>query len=152
MKKELKKQLLTVAIIFISTISIVQAQKSPVYAPNGVALGGYDPVAFFTQSKPVKGSASYSYNWEGVNWLFTDKSDLEKFKAEPMKFAPQYGGYCAYGTSQGHKAPTQADTWTIVNNKLYFNYNSKVKDIWTKNQSALIDSANRKWSTVMNME
>jgi YHS domain-containing protein len=151
-KKTLMKQLLTIAIIFVSTISIAHAQKSPVYATNGIALGGYDAVAFFTQSKPVKGSASYSYSWEGVNWLFADKADLESFKKSPMKFAPAYGGYCAYGTSEGHKAPTHADTWTIVNNKLYFNYNRKVKEMWLKNQSALIDSANRKWPLIMDME
>ncbi len=146
------KLLLTSAIIFISTFSAVKAQKSPVYAPNGTALGGYDPVAFFTQSKPVKGSSSYSYSWEGVNWLFADQTDLESFKKSPINYAPQYGGYCAYGASQGHKAPTQADTWTIVDNKLFFNYNGKVKEMWLKNQSALIDSANVKWPLIMDKE
>ena len=152
MKRLLMKQLLIIAVVFISTSSIVQAQKSPVYAPNGIALEGYDAVAFFTQSKPVKGSASFSYNWEGAKWLFADKADLEKFRESPTKFAPQYGGYCAYGVSQGHKAPVQTDTWTILNNKLYFNYNSKVKETWVKNQSEYIDQANKKWPSVMDTE
>jgi YHS domain-containing protein len=146
------KLLLIIAITFISTISSVSAQKSAVYAPGGIALAGYDAVAFFTQAKPVKGLATYSYNWDGANWLFADKANLESFRKSPDKYAPQYGGYCAYGTSQGHKAPTQAKTWTIVDNKLYFNYNSQVKEIWVKNQTALIDSANMKWPMIMNKE
>ena len=146
------KQFLVIVGILISAISGVYAQKSPVYAPDGVALKGYDPVAFFTQAKPVQGSADYSFTWEGVNWFFVDKTNLESFKKLPSKYAPQYGGYCAYGTSKGHKAPTQPDTWTIVDNKLYFNYNSKVKEMWLKNQTALIDSANRIWPVIMNKE
>jgi YHS domain-containing protein len=152
MKKVLKKQFLTIATIFISTISIVHAQKSPVYAPHGVALDGYDAVAFFNQAKPVKGSESFSYSWQGAKWLFADKNDLEKFKESPVKYAPQYGGYCAYGVSQGHKAPIEADTWTILDNKLYFNYDAKVKATWMKNQSVYIDQANSKWPAIVNKD
>jgi YHS domain-containing protein len=108
-------------------------------------LKGYDVVAFFTQGKPVKGSTDYSFQWNGVKWLFYNNTDLETFKGSPEKYAPQYGGYCAYGTAEGHKAPTQADTWTIVDNKLYFNYNARVKEMWNKNRSALIDTANKNW-------
>ena len=141
-----------IAIAFISMTLTVSAQKSAVYAPHGIALGGYDAVAFFMQSKPVKGSTSYSFNWNGANWLFSDKVNLESFKKSPEKYAPQYGGYCAYGTAEGHKAPTEADTWTIVDNKLYFNYNKKVKELWSQNQSALIDSANIQWPVIKDKE
>jgi YHS domain-containing protein len=142
------KRVLIIAIVLVATSLQVSAQKSAVYAPHGIALDGYDAVAFFTMSKPVKGSASYAFNWHGANWLFSDETNLESFKKSPEKYAPQYGGYCAYGTAEGHKAPTQADTWTIVNNKLYFNYNKKVKELWSRNQSALIDSANMRWPII----
>ena len=66
----------------------------------------------------------------------------------PEKYAPQYGGYCAFGTADGHKAPTQAETWTIVDDKLYFNYNLKVKDLWNKNMKANIEKADKNWPTV----
>jgi hypothetical protein len=66
----------------------------------------------------------------------------------PEKYAPQYGGYCAYGTSEGHKAPTQAETWTIVNGKLYFNYNKQVKQMWMKDQAHRIEIADQKWPEV----
>src|SRR5580765_5974450 len=117
------KRVLNVAIALICTCSVVSAQKSPVYAPKGIALDGYDAVAFFKQGKPVKGSSANALQWNGAQWLFADKADLESFKSSPEKYAPQYGGYCAYGSVHNHKAPTEIDTWSIVDNKLYLNYN-----------------------------
>jgi len=140
--------------IIISTICFTQsvtAQSSEVFAPSGIAINGYDPVAFFTEGKPLKGLDEFSFNWKNVQWKFISQSNLDSFKTAPEKFAPQFGGYCAYGTSQGHKAPTQADTWTIINEKLYFNYNMKVKGLWDKNRIPLIDSANVKWSSIKNL-
>jgi YHS domain-containing protein len=129
---------------------IVQAnaQSSEVFAPGGTAINGYDAVAFFKESKPVKGSPTYSYQYKDATWLFSSKEDLDAFASAPEKYAPQYGGYCAYGTSQGHKASTEADTWTIVNNKLYFNYNKQVKQMWVKDQAHLIEVADQKWPEV----
>jgi YHS domain-containing protein len=126
--------------------------KSEVFNINGVAIRGYDAVAFFTENKPVLGSKSFSYTWKGVSWQFASESNLNLFKASPEKYLPQYGGYCAYGTADGHKAKTEVDTWTIVDDKLYFNYNQNVKKLWLKNQKALIDSADRKWNWVKTME
>src|SRR5258708_18076638 len=146
------KRKLIILIAFVGMFFTVNAQKSAVYAPDGIALNGYDAVAFFTQGKPVKGSSDYSLKWNDANWLFSSKADLESFKGSPEKYAPQYGGYCAYGTAEGHKAPTQADTWTIVDDKLYFNYNKKVKELWSKNRSALIDSANKNWVLLKDKE
>src|SRR5215470_3525808 len=116
--------------------SFASAQKSPVYAPKGVALDGYDAVAFFTKGKPVKGSSAYALQWNGAQWLFADKTDLETFQKTPEKYAPQYGGYCAYGVAQGHKATTEIDTWTIADNKLYLNYSQKVKSTWQKDEAS----------------
>lgn len=126
----------------------VAAQRAAIFAPEGKAIKGYDPVAFFTDSKPVKGADSLSYKWENAIWLFASRANLESFKAAPEKYAPQYGGYCAYGTSEGHKAPTETDTWTIVDGKLYFNYNRKVKELWTKDTKARIEKANQQWPVI----
>lgn len=140
----------TILIAFIAFLGIAQAkaQKSEIFAPGGKAIKGYDPVAFFTESKPVKGTDSLSYQWKEATWLFASRKNLEAFKSDPDKYAPQYGGYCAYGLSQGHKAPTQTDTWTVVNDKLYFNYNSKVKELWVKDQPSLIKTADEKWPSL----
>jgi hypothetical protein len=145
--KFMKRTILLTAIAFLSILS-VKAQKSEVFAPGGKAIKGYDPVAFFKQSKAVKGVDSLAYKWKDATWLFATRDDMEAFKATPEKYAPQYGGYCAYGTSQGHKAPTQTDTWTVANDKLYFNYNQDVKKLWTKDQDALIKTADEKWPEI----
>jgi YHS domain-containing protein len=142
------KRFLIIAALALVTAIQVHAQQSEIFAPGGKAIKGYDPVAFFKESKPVKGSDKFQYKWKDATWFFSTSENLEAFKANPEKFAPQYGGYCAYGTSQGHKAPTQTDTWTVANDKLYFNYNDKVKEIWTKDQANLIKTADEKWPEV----
>ena len=145
------KRVWVIAIALISVYS-VSAQKSPVYAPKGIALDGYDAVAFFKQGKPVKGSSAFEFQWNSAQWLFADQADLESFKKTPEKYAPQYGGHCAYGASKGKKAPTEVDTWSIVDNKLYLNYNQNVKSIWVKDQGAYIETANKNWPMIMDKE
>jgi hypothetical protein len=146
------KRVWLVTMVFISLLSVASAQKSPIYAPKGVAVDGYDAVAFFTQGKPVKGSSLYALNWSGAQWLFADKADLESFQKAPEKYAPQYGGYCAYAAAKGHKASTEVDTWAIVNGKLYLNYDQGVKSTWNKNQAAYIESANKNWPQIRDKE
>lgn len=139
------KILLNVTTLVFFTIFSVKAQKSEIFAPGGKAIKGYDPVAFFKLSKPVKGADSLSITWKDAKWLFSTRENLESFKTNPEMYAPQYGGYCAYGTAEGHKAPTQTEIWTIVNDKLYFNYNTKVKESWVKDQKTLIEKADQQW-------
>lgn len=145
------KHIHLLALFILSTV-LSQAQKSPVFAPDGKAIRGYDPVAFFSQAKPVMGADSLSYTWKDVTWMFASKENRDLFIADPEKYAPQYGGYCAYGTSQGHKAPTQVDTWTVSDGKLYFNYNKKVQESWNKNQQALIEKADKIWPEIKDKE
>lgn len=131
-------------------VTAVQAQQKPeVFTTEAGAIQGYDPVAFFKESKPVLGTKELVYTWNGAEWHFSTQENLDLFKADPSKYAPQYGGYCAYGTASGHKAPTQPETWTIVDNKLYFNFNTNVQKLWNKNQKGLIDQADKKWPTVI---
>lgn len=139
------KRTIIIALAAFFAIAQAKAQKSEIFISGGKAIKGYDPVAFFKEAKPVKGADSLSYQWKAATWLFSNRENLEAFMATPEKYAPQYGGYCAYGTSQGHKAPTETDTWTVVNDKLYFNYNAKVKEIWTKDEQNLIQQADQKW-------
>ena len=111
-------------------------------------LGCYDVVAYFTQSAPVKGNSEFVYVWKGGKWYFANRENQEAFKASPEKYAPQYGGYCAYGTAGGYKAPTDPDAWTVSDGKLYLNYNKKVMENWRKDQANFIDKANKNWPTV----
>jgi hypothetical protein len=109
-------------IVFIFCFQIVFAQQ--VYVKNNQAIGGYDPVAYFKESKPVKGQDQFTFVWKDATWKFSSAENLNDFKATPEKYAPQFGGYCAYGMSENHKAPTSPDAWTIVDEKLYLNYNT----------------------------
>jgi YHS domain-containing protein len=142
------KQILSGFILFFLFACGRTNQHSEIFAPGGQAIKGYDAVAFFTERKPVVGNNGLSYSWKGAEWLFSSKENLESFSSDPEKYAPQYGGYCAYGTANGHKAPTETDTWTIVDDKLYFNYSSKVKEMWLKDQKALIEKADKNWPSV----
>jgi len=112
------------------------------------AIQGYDPVAFFKEGKPVAGKKELTFNWSGASWYFSTQENLDAFKSNPTYYAPQFGGWCAYGTAAGHKSPTQAETWSIVDNKLYFNYNMAVQKLWNKNQKGLIEQANKNWPAV----
>jgi YHS domain-containing protein len=138
--------------VYMIAVIILTSCSNPkeVYSTSEGAIGGYDPVSFFEEGSPVKGLADYTYQWKGADWHFSTKSNLEKFKESPESFAPQFGGYCAYGTADGHKAPTEPGTFTIVDGKLYLNYNNDVKAMWMKDQTNLIEKANKNWSTVKN--
>ncbi len=139
------KRKIQIIILSLIVAGSAMAQKSEVFAPDGKAIRGYDPVAFFKEGKPVMGNADFTMTWKDAKWFFVSKENLDNFRANPEKFAPQYGGYCVYGASEGHKAPSQPETWTIINDKLYFNYNSKVKEEWIRNTDSLIKKADMAW-------
>ena len=147
----MKKLLIAAAIVMIASTQ-VKAQKEEVFITNSQAIRGYDPVAYFKVGKPVKGNESYHYQWKNTTWLFATKEDLELFSRNPEQYSPQYGGYCAYGLSEGHKAPTDPNAWTIVEGKLYLNYSPKVKEMWMKNQKERIQVADKTWSEIKNKE
>lgn len=143
----MKKVFLVVAVAVMASVQL-KAQKAEVFSTTFGAINGYDPVAFFKEGKPVKGNESFTYKWNDAEWHFSSKENLDSFSKNPEKYAPQYGGYCAYGCSEGHKAPTTPDTWTIIDGKLYFNYNLKVKELWSKNREERIEQANKNWPEI----
>lgn len=112
---------------------------------EGVAIEGYDPVAYFTDSKPVKGSPQYTYQWHGAVWHFASAQHRDAFAKSPESYAPQYGGYCAYGVSEGHTAPVDPAAWKIIHGKLYLNYNKEVQGLFLKDPSSQIEKADQNW-------
>ena len=125
------------------------AAKAPVFSKNGIAINGYDPVAYFTQSKPVKGKKSYSAKHNGATFLFSSAENKAKFESNTAKYAPQYGGYCAYAVSKGATAKTDPNAWSIENGKLYLNYNRDVRSIWEQDIPGNIKRANANWPYVL---
>ena len=118
---------------------------------NGVALGGYDPVAYFDVGQPTKGMKPLAYTYKGSVFLFANEANRGKFAAEPEKYAPQYGGFCALGTANGYKVKTDPDAFKVVDGRLYFNYNRKVLEIWQQDEAGFIKRANQNWPEVSRM-
>lgn len=140
------KNLLTMVLLTGSLFAFGQQPK--IYSTIEGAIQGYDPVAYFKASKPIKGTKDFSFVWNEATWYFSSQENLDAFKNSPEKFAPQYGGYCAFGTSRGYKAPTQPQAWTVFNNKLYLNYNGEVLKTWIKKKEEFIVTADENWKTI----
>jgi hypothetical protein len=115
----------------------------------GVALKGYDPVAYFTMGRPVAGQEALQYRWRGARWFFATKEDMGMFQQDPDRYAPQYGGYCAYAVSQGTTADIDPESWAIVDNKLYLNLNPDVQKIWQQDRDDYIRQADTNWPRLM---
>lgn len=143
----MKKYLLLIAIFVFATL-LLTAQKPEIFTKEGKAVEGYDVVAFFTAGNAIKGNDSLSYIWKDAKWLFSTNENRSKFEKNPDGYAPQYGGYCAFGASKNYKAPAEVNTWTIIQDKLYFNYNSRVKESWSKSSDSLISKANLFWPSL----
>jgi YHS domain-containing protein len=114
------------------------------YEPSGVAVRGYDTVAYFTQGKPVEGKEAFATEWQGAEWRFASQEHLDLFNASPEKYAPQFGGYCAYGVAVGNLVKIEADLWDIVDGKLYLNYDEDLQAKWRKNIPGFIVQAQEK--------
>jgi YHS domain-containing protein len=125
-----------------------EGQTSEIFTTREGAIQGYDVVAYFAENKPVKGAKEFSASYLGEIWFFASAENLKAFQSTPEKYIPQFGGFCAYGMSQGYKAKTEPDAFTIVDGKLYLNYNQAVRKIWNEKQAELIDKANSNWPTV----
>lgn len=116
---------------------------------SDTAILGYDTVAYFTDGKPVKGSDSYVATWMGAKWKFASQAHLDLFKAAPEKYAPQYGGYCAYGVAVDNLVSIEPDKFKVVDGKLYLNYDADVQQKWLKNPIGYIKTADSKFQALL---
>lgn len=113
---------------------------------DGLALHGFDTVAYFTVESAVRGNSQYEFAWNGAKWLFSSAENLEKFRQNPEKYAPQFGGFCSYAVSHGYTANGDPEAWKIVDSKLYLNYNQEVKKMWEQNQEQFIKNGEKNWT------
>jgi hypothetical protein len=116
---------------------------------SSTAVGGYDPVAYFNEGKPVEGRKEFTHVWKGVTWRFASEKNRDAFRGKPDAFAPQYGGYCAWAVSQGYTAKGDPRHWRIVEGKLYLNYDAKVQRDWEKDIPGHIAKGDRNWPKVL---
>ena len=113
------------------------------------AINGYDTVAYFTVGKPVMGSDAFVHDWMGARWKFASQANLDLFKANPEKYAPQYGGYCAYGVAQGALVKVEPDQFTLRDGKLYLNYDAEVQAKWLKDPAGFIKTADARFAALL---
>jgi YHS domain-containing protein len=110
-----------------------------------IAVNGYDTVAFFTEEKPVHGSPSITAEHQGATYLFSSEENKAKFEKSPEKYAPQFGGFCAYGASVGALFPIDIDTFQIIDGKLYLNLNPEIVKVFNKDQADNLAKAKKVW-------
>ena len=116
---------------------------------GGLAIDGYDPVAYFADGKPVEGSKKHEHVWNGAKWRFASASNRDLFAKSPERYAPQYGGYCAFGVSRGYAVGIDREAWKIVAGKLYLNYNREVQTEWSKDIPGHVEKADANWPKIL---
>lgn len=144
-------RLLLLIIAALLTTAGALASESPVYTGllNNTGAGGYDTVSYFEADKPRKGSADYVTQYQGATWRFANAENLARFKENPERYAPAYGGYCAWAISQGYLAKGDPAHWSIKQGRLYLNYNQSVQDTWLQSPGAFIQQADANWPRVL---
>ena len=125
------------------------AAEPPVYATNGIAINGIDRVGYFLEERPIEGDMAHAVDWDGAKLLFASAENMEMFQSDPERFAPKYGGYCAYAVSKGYTATTDPKAWSIHNDRLYLNYSRPVRALWALDKDGHIASANANWPGVL---
>ena len=144
---------IVMALFVVFTAPLAHAAAKTVYNASRwtkVAIEGTDPVAYFTQGKPVEGSKEFTHKWGEANWRFASARNRDLFKTDPEKYAPQYGGYCAYAVANNSTAKIDPEAWKIVDGKLYLNYSKDIQKTWEADQTAFIMAADKNWPGVLN--
>ena len=141
--------LMTVAVLVAATFAF--ARQTPAW--NGdrtrLAVHGYDVVAYVTDGAAVRGRAEFEYQWQNLVWRFATAAHRDEFSRTPDRFAPQFGGYCAWAVSRGYTADVDPHAWRIVDGKLYLNYSKRVQRMWEQDVAANIEKGRNNWPGVL---
>ncbi len=142
------------AMLIVAAVSLFSLSPAFAIGPvnktsDGVAIKGYDPVAYFVDGKPVKGNRAFEYVWMGAKWYFASADHKDLFIRNMEKYAPKYGGYCAYAISRGSVADIDPEAWTVVGGRLYLNLSKKIRDKWSKDIPGNIKKADENWPAIL---
>ena len=129
-------------------LSLSTRAASEVHVTDGVAIKGHDPVAYFGAGKPQRGLPPLRVEHGGAAYLFATAANRDAFQANPARYVPQYGGYCAFGVAGGYKADIDPAAFSIIDGKLYLNYNKTVQRDWSKDTAGFIRKADARWPHV----
>ncbi|MDI5891636.1 YHS domain-containing (seleno)protein [Halomonas rhizosphaerae] len=128
--------------------SLGAAADGRIFTRDGLAIGGTDPVAYFTEGRPVTGMPDYQLEWHEATWQFASAEHRDRFEADPEAYAPQYGGWCAWAAARGEAASTVPEAWKIVDDKLYLNYSRFIQWRWERDIPGYIKAADAHWPNI----
>ncbi|WP_159650894.1 YHS domain-containing (seleno)protein [Vibrio atypicus] len=147
-KKSHGKKLTLMAALLGTSFSLMAADIDMSVDSNDLAIKGYDPVAYFTDNGAQQGKPEFTATYKNAIYQFASSENRDQFKANPAAYAPQYGGYCAFGVAMGKKFETDPQAWKIEDGKLYLNLDKTVQQRWLENTQGFIVDANSNWSTI----
>ncbi len=139
----MKMLIAALAVVFATTKAPINTQS------DNLALRGYDAVAYFSDGQAVRGLPQFATMWNGAAWRFATADHRDRFVREPSKYAPQFGGYCAWAVGHGYTADGDPEAWTIVDGRLYVNYSKRVQRMWSENVQEHIRQGQANWPTVL---
>lgn len=148
-RRQILASLVALPVSLLATPS--QAKSPMVFASDGVAINGYDPVSYFINANPATGTRKQAVMWKGAIWQFSSASNRVMFESNPWAFAPQYGGYCAYAMSIGVTSTTDPMAWRIHNNQLFLVHDMPTRQFWLRDIVGNIDRANQNWPAVLRL-
>lgn len=124
-----------------------QAGAAEIYTRplSSLGAGGFDVVAYFVEAAPVAGSSAFVHRWKGATWRFASAANRDAFALAPERYAPAYGGHCAWAASQGYRAAGDPRQWRIVEGRLFLNYDANVNRTWQNNIAGFIAAGDRNW-------
>jgi len=141
----LRRSLFTLAALPFATPALARAWPKSINNHAGLALRGYDPVAWFAEGRPRRGNPALQAEHAGVTWHFASAANLARFEADPAAHMPRYGGFCAFGVARGYKVDIDPDAWHIRNGVLYLNYDRGVQRQWQRDIPGHIARAEANW-------
>ena len=125
------------------------AGGAPIFAVQGIAIGGFDPVSYFTERAAIAGQSAFRLGWHGAIWQFANAQNLARFERDPYRLAPQYGGYCAMTLAQGALAPSTPEAWAIHDGKLYLTQSIAARDLWQRDPDSYLARSDVHWPDVI---
>ncbi len=139
-------KLLSAAVLLVSVVATPAFATDVTNSTPGIS--GYDPVAYFTEGKPMKGSGYHVAEYQGVTYAFTSNDHKDLFEDNPRKYLPAYGGYCAFGVAVGKKFVSDPEAWKVVNGTLYLNLDKEIQSKWLQDVPGYITKSEANWKEI----
>jgi hypothetical protein len=143
------KPLVVALLVSASTLAAADSKPAVNKGPGDLAIRGYDPVAYVVAGTATKGTSKFEYRWKDAVWRFASAANRARFIKDPERYAPQFGGYCAWAISRGYMADADPETWRVVDGRLYLIYSKAVERRWEQDIEGNIAKARANWPAVL---